>query len=78
MQEIIILRHKLTEGLSKGETSEALRSMQDELQRLQIKARLHSEQSAVQLRQIVPGRQRSASCRCLRVANVGDALSGGQ
>lgn len=35
-QEIIILRHKLTEGLSQGESSEALRRMQDELQRLQV------------------------------------------
>lgn len=36
LQDIIILRHKLAEGLSQGETSEALRSMQDELQRLQV------------------------------------------
>lgn len=35
-QDIIILRHKLTEGLSHGESSEALRSMQDEMQRLQV------------------------------------------
>lgn len=35
-QDIIILRHKLTEGLSVGETSEALRAMQGELQRLHV------------------------------------------
>eukprot|EP00903_Cladosiphon_okamuranus_P021611 g19872.t1 len=53
-KDIIILRHKLTEGLSQGESSEALRSMQDELQRLQVqvsdKYRSSAESASEQLR----------------------------
>ncbi|CAM9563027.1 unnamed protein product [Scytosiphon promiscuus] len=53
-KDIIILRHKLTEGLAQGESSEALRSMQDELQRLQVqvsdKYRSSAESASEQLR----------------------------
>ncbi|CBN80137.1 conserved unknown protein [Ectocarpus siliculosus] len=53
-KDIIILRHKLTEGLSQGESSEALRRMQDELQRLQVqvsdKYRSSAESASEQLR----------------------------
>ncbi|CAN0227374.1 unnamed protein product [Pylaiella littoralis] len=53
-KDIIILRHKLTEGLSQGKSSEALRSMQDEMQRLQVqvsdKYRSSAESASEQLR----------------------------
>ncbi|CAM9168847.1 unnamed protein product, partial [Discosporangium mesarthrocarpum] len=53
-KEIIILRHKLTEGLTQGESSDALRNMQEELQRLQgqvtDKYRSQAEATSEQLR----------------------------
>ncbi|CAM9688892.1 unnamed protein product [Choristocarpus tenellus] len=53
-KEIIILRHKLTEGMSRGESSDALRNMQEELQRLQSqvtdKYRSQAEATSEQLR----------------------------
>ncbi|CAM9264942.1 unnamed protein product [Ascophyllum nodosum] len=53
-KDIIILRHKLTEGLSQGETSDVLRTMQGELQRLHMqvsdKYRSSAEAASEQLR----------------------------